>query len=174
MASPFVGEIKIFAGNFPPKGWAFCQGQILPIAQNTALFSLLGTSYGGNGTSNFALPDLQGRAAVHQGQGPGTSNYVIGEMVGAETVALTSAQIPAHAHSVNSLSTSGDSRTPAGNVWAGVSEPVTNLYTNASPNTAMNVNASGSAGGSLPHNNMQPYLASNFIIALQGIFPARS
>ena len=171
---PFVGEIRIFAGNFAPKGWAFCNGQLLPISQNTALFSLLGTFYGGDGKSNFALPNLQGNVPIHQGQGPGLSSRVIGETGGAENVTLIQTEMPSHSHGTLGKDASGGLASPQGNVWGplpGRTPP--NTYSSAVPNTPMHPFALGPNGGSLPHNNMSPYLAMTFIIALQGVFPPR-
>lgn len=171
MADPFVAEVRMFPFNFPPTGWAFCNGQILPLSQNTALFSLLGTIYGGNGKSTFALPDLQGRAPMHQGQGPGLSDRFLGETGGSETVTLLESEIPAHAHALNTVTDSGLQSTPGNAVAARA-----NLYkTNPAVNTlvSMSVNAIALAGGDQPHNNLQPYLTVNFCIALQGVFPSR-
>jgi microcystin-dependent protein len=173
MADPFVAEIRIFPFNFAPKGWAFCDGQLLPLSQNTALFSLLGTTYGGDGKSNFALPDLQSRAAMHPGQGPGLSLHDLGETGGSETVTLLESEIPAHAHALRGSNTSGDNPTPGGNT---VARPgATNVYQqNSTANlVAMASQALPAAGGDLPHNNLQPYLTLNFNIALQGVFPPR-
>jgi len=170
-----LGEIRIFAGNFPPVGWAFCNGQILPIAQNTALFSLLGTTYGGNGVSTFALPNLQGSVPIQQGQGPGLSQYDLGEVGGSNTVTLTQAEMPMHTHTVvvsqPEITQTGTSDDPTGKQPA---MSVVNSYgdtadTNMAPPT---VNVAPS-GGNQPMNNMQPYLVVNYIIALQGIFPQR-
>ena len=171
MADPFVAEIRIFPFNFAPKGWAWCDGQLLPLSQNTALFSLLGTTYGGNGKSNFALPDLQGRAPMHPGQGPGLSLHDLGETGGSETVTLLESEIPAHAHAVSASIADGISQTPAGEKLAtgiGVANfgPVASL-------TPMNPAALAPAGGDQPHNNLMPYLTFYFNIALQGVFPAR-
>lgn len=174
MSTPFVAEIRIVGFNFAPTGWALCNGQLLPISQNTALFSLLGTSYGGDGKSTFALPNLQGSAPIHQGQGPGLSDRVVGESGGEQSVTLLETEIPAHSHSVRADSGNGNQTSPVNNVWsslAGRTPPP--LYSNTS-NTAMSPQAGGIAGGSQPHNNMSPYLVLNFIIALQGIFPPRS
>lgn len=161
----YIAQIILFAGNFAPRGWAFCHGQILSIAQNTALFSLLGTTYGGNGSTTFALPDLRGRTPIGAGQGPGLSNRILGEMAGDEAEALTLAQIPAHGHP-----------TPAAS-----GEQTTNRATNGAParggvyGVADTVGpGTGSAGGSQPHNNMQPYLGLNYIICLEGIYPSRN
>jgi len=172
MADPFVAEIRIFPFNFPPKGWAFCNGQLMPISQNTAVFSLLGTTYGGDGKSTFALPNLEGRAPMHPGQGPGLSLHDLGESGGSETVTLLESEIPAHTHTLRGNNTQGDSPIPTGNTLARYSG---NVYQqNVSSNlTAMAPQSLAPAGGGLPHNNMQPYLTLSFCIALQGIFPAR-
>lgn len=174
---PFVAEIRIFPFNFAPKGWAFCDGQILPLSQNTALFSLLGTTYGGDGKSNFALPNLQGSAAKHPGQGPGLNLYDLGQTGGVEFLTLLQSEIPFHAHQFGGANAAGgDQQTPAGNVWA--SAPAgrngsINLYA-AAPTGAVNPNCMPPAGGGQPHNNMQPYLVLNFCIALQGVYPPRT
>lgn len=170
---PFVAEIRIFAGNFAPRGWAFCNGQLLPISQNTALFSLLGTTYGGDGRVTFALPDLQGRAPMHPGQGPGLSFHNLGEQGGAETNTLSSAGIPSHVHGTAFNATSGPATTsdPQNNLHARTAE---NIYGSRGTSVDMAPGSVGLSGGSQPHNNMQPYLSLNFIIALQGIFPPRS
>ncbi len=175
MADPFVAEIRIFPFNFAPKGWAFCDGQLLPLSQNTALFSLLGTTYGGDGNSNFALPDLQGSAPMHPGQGPGLSLHDLGETGGSDTVSLLESEIPAHRHSVGAqVVPLGGLAAPAG---ATLSRPASgNLYfTPGSPSlVAMSDNVLAPAGGDQPHNNMQPYLTLYFNIALQGVFPPRT
>jgi microcystin-dependent protein len=174
MSDPFVAEIRILACNFAPTGWAMCNGQLLPISQNTALFSLLGTFYGGDGKSTFALPDLQGSAPMHQGQGPGLSDYVIGEIGGSDTTSLLTSEIPLHNHQASGVSGNGPT-SPADNTWgtaSGRTPPP--VYVNGSPNVSMSANALGVAGGSLPHNNMQPYLVLNFCIAMQGIYPPRN
>ena len=174
---PFVAEIRIFPFNFAPKGWAFCDGQILPLSQNTALFSLLGTYYGGDGISTFALPNLQGSAPLQQGQGAGLSLCDQGEMGGETAVTLLTTEMPSHRHVPACLAGAGNLATPAGNVWASakVGRQAENRYS-ASPGTSpsMAVQAVAPAGGGLPHNNMPPYLVLNFCIALQGIFPPRS
>ena len=177
MSDQFVGEIRIVPFNFAPVGWALCNGQLLPISQNTALFSLLGTYYGGNGTSNFALPNLQGSAPLCFGQGPGLSAYYLGQVGGESTVTLLASQIPAHTHALSGNSGNGDWNTPANNTWAQphLGKTPINLYTNTlGTGLAMNPATLGVAGGSQPHNNLPPYLTLNFVIALQGIFPARS
>lgn len=176
MADPFVAEIRIFPFNFAPKGWAWCDGQILPLSQNTALFSLLGTTYGGNGKSNFALPDLQGRAPMHPGQGPGLSLHDLGETGGAETVSLLQSEIPSHNHSLGAQNVPlGGSASPAGNT---LNRPASgNLFAPGSPPpplVAMSDQALAPAGADQPHNNMQPYLTFYFNIALQGVFPPRT
>jgi|SRR5215813_3031799 len=174
MSSPFVAEIRIFGFNFPPKGWALCDGQLLPISQNTALFSLLGTTYGGDGKSNFALPNLQGSAAMQPGQGPGLSLRDLGEVGGEDSVTLLQTEMPFHSHQFGGCNDGvGDAQDPTGAIWAKeAGRAVVFLYSNTNPN-AMNPNAMAITGGSLPHNNLQPYLVLNFCIALQGIFPAR-
>jgi microcystin-dependent protein len=173
---PYIGEIRMFAGNFPPRGWAFCNGQILSIAQNTALFSILGITYGGNGQTTFALPNLQGRSPMHWGTGPGLSARTLGEMSGSETVTLISSQMPAHTHLLSASSSSGTAPAPTGNFTAAYTDPVSgdplNLFGTVA-NTTMNPAAVSAAGGSQPHNNMSPYLCVSFIIALEGIFPPR-
>ena len=177
MADPFVAEIRIFPFNFPPKGWAFCNGQILPISQNTALFSLLGTTYGGDGRSNFALPNLQGNAPMHPGQGPGLSPHNLGETGGSQTVTLLASEMPSHPHSLNAFN-----NPPPAN--AGTPDPTLSLDRSSGGTAykqapfgnvgAMNAAAVGLAGGGAPHNNMQPYLTLNFCISLQGVFPPRT
>jgi microcystin-dependent protein len=176
MSEPFLGEIRMFGGNFAPNGWALCNGQVLSISQNSALFSLLGTTYGGNGQTTFALPNLQGRVPMHWGQGPGLTPRSLGEMSGSETVTLLQNQMPAHTHLANANNTDGNSTAPTGNLWANAvdanSQPVSSYGTVA--NTTMSPQAIGLAGGNQPHENMQPYLCVTFIIALQGIYPSRS
>jgi microcystin-dependent protein len=173
MADPFVAEVRIFPYNFAPTGWAFCNGQLLPLSQNTALFSLLGTTYGGDGKSNFALPDLQGRGAMHPGQGPGLSLHDLGEEGGSETVTLLISEIPAHTHQMMAASSTADLQDPASNRVLARSQPGF-AYINAAPNTTLAPEAVAPAGGNLPHNNMQPYLTLNYNIALQGVFPPRT
>jgi len=172
MADPFAAEIRIFPFNFAPKGWAWCDGQLLPLSQNTALFSLLGTTYGGDGKSNFALPNLQGRAPMHPGQGPGLSLHDLGETGGSETVTLLESEIPAHSHSLRASATDATTRVASGQQPAaslGLS-----LYGPAPANVALADNALAPAGGDQPHNNLQPYLTFYFCIALQGVFPPRT
>jgi microcystin-dependent protein len=175
MTDPFVGEIMWTPYNFPPQGWAMCNGQLLPISQNTALFALLGTTYGGNGTSNFALPDLRGRSAMHFGQGPGLSQYVLGEVIGQEGVTLNVNQLPAHRHQAVGSAATGTSPSLVGNVWA-ASSMGDGIYSSAAPDTSMNPLALAPSGSFTPaaHENRQPFLAINFCIALRGIFPAQN
>jgi len=172
MADPFVAEIRIFPFNFPPKGWAWCDGQLIPLSQNTALFSLLGTTYGGDGKSNFALPDLQGRARMHPGQGPGLSLRDLGETGGSDTVTLLESEIPTHTHTLRASNTLGDTPVPSGNTLARYA----NAYQQNSSASlvAMASQALTPAGGDQPHNNMMPYLTMYFCIALQGVFPPRT
>ena len=172
MADPFIAEIRIFPFNFAPKGWAWCDGQLMPLSQNTALFSLLGTTYGGDGKSNFALPDLQGRAPMHPGQGPGLSLHDLGETGGSETVTLLESEIPAHAHTLVASQADGLERIPTGQKLAtgiGIS-----AYQTPGPLTQLNPAALAPAGGDQPHNNLMPYLTFYFAIALQGVFPPRT
>ncbi len=170
MADPFVAEIRIFPFNFAPKGWAWCNGQLLPISQNTALFSLLGTTYGGDGKSTFALPDMQGNAPIHAGQGPGLSLYDLGQMGGSETVTLLQSEIPAHSHSLSASAEAGDTNLPSGNFTGTGSS----IYAPPNQLVGMSPQALAIAGGSLPHNNLMPYLTFYFNIALQGVYPPRS
>ena len=171
MADPFVAEIRIFPFNFAPKGWAFCNGQIMPISQNTALFSLLGTTYGGDGKSTFALPNLQGSAPMHPGQGPGLSLHDLGEIGGSENVTLLISEIPLHTHQLRASLDDADLAIPQ--PTRSLAKGSANLYNAAAPNAAMAFQGLTPAGASLPHNNMQPYLTLNFNIALQGVFPPR-
>jgi microcystin-dependent protein len=180
MSDQFVAEIRIFPFNFAPTGWAFCDGQLLPISQNTALFSLLGTTYGGDGKSTFALPDMQGNAPMQQGQGQGLSLRDLGEISGVETVTLLQTQIPVHNHQLQGCDSNATAVNPAGllpamGLWeAGTAFGVVGAYSATTPaNAVMAPQALAVAGGGLPHNNMQPYLTLNFCIALQGIFPPR-
>ncbi|MGZ5431566.1 MAG: phage tail protein [Thermoanaerobaculia bacterium] len=174
MADPFVAEIRIFPFNFAPKGWAWCDGQLMPLSQNTALFSLLGTTYGGDGKSNFALPDLQGRAPMHPGQGPGLSLHDLGETGGSETVTLLESEIPAHSHAMRDHDIDlGELNAPAANRSLAKSANST-IYTTAANLVTMSPNALTPAGGDQPHNNLQPYLTFYFCIALQGVYPPRT
>lgn len=178
---PFVGQITLFPYTFAPRGWAFCQGQLLPINQNTALFSLLGTYYGGNGTSNFALPDLRGRAPIGQGQGQGLSPYTLGDVQGAETVTLSPAESPAHTHAFHAFAASATTNAPSGALPAeghgtGRGAPPVNTYAPPSVGNVVTLapGQAGPTGGGQAHNNVQPYLSLNWCIALQGIYPPRS
>ncbi|MFO1304128.1 MAG: tail fiber protein [Burkholderiales bacterium] len=172
---PFVAEIRIFPFNFAPKGWAFCDGQLLPLSQNTALFSLLGTTYGGDGKSNFALPNLQGSAPIHPGQGPGLSLYDLGQIGGSPTVTLLETEIPSHNHAVNAQTTPLGTVTTPGPTTT-LSRPASgNAFDSTTPSPVfMADEAVVAAGGSQPHNNMQPYLTFYFNIALQGVYPPRT
>lgn len=174
MSEPFIAEIRIFGYNFAPKNWAFCDGQIMPIQQNTALFSLVGTTYGGNGQTTFGLPNLQGRVPMHPGSGPGLTPRVLGETDGTETVTVLSSQMPAHTHGLGAQTVPlGGSASPAGNT---LTRPGSGfVYDATSPSgVAMAPQAVGFTGGTSPHNNMQPYLSINFCIALFGVFPQRN
>ena len=176
MSDPFVAEIRIFGFNFAPRGWAFCNGQILPISQNTALFSLLGTTYGGNGQSTFALPNLQDSAPMHPGQGPGLSLHDLGETGGSEVVTLLQSEMPAHSHALKAdTADPADVQAPSAAVVLARSNGG-NAYLNPAPASLvpMSFLAIGPAGGDLPHNNMMPFLALSFCIALQGVFPPRT
>ena len=181
MTQPFVGQIIMFCGNFAPRGTAFCNGQILPISQYTALFSLLGTTYGGNGTSNFALPNLQGNVPAHTGQGPGLSQYSMGQTGGTPTVTLINTEMPAHTHVFSASTVAATGSSPSGNVPAKPTAANASAYavSQSSPYPAlvaqtMNPQSCGFTGGNQPHNNMMPTLFISFVIALQGIFPART
>jgi microcystin-dependent protein len=169
MSDAFLGEIRLFSGNFAPHGWAFCTGQLMPISQATALFSLLGTQYGGDGETNFALPDFQDRVPIHQGQGPGLSNYVVGQSDGASTVTLLVSQLPTHVHPIGTTSAAATTGASAGGPALAVAS--TEAYGVPANMAHMD---SQLVGGGQPHSNVQPYLALSFIIALQGIFPPRS
>jgi microcystin-dependent protein len=168
MSNPYVGEIRLFAGNFAPAGWALCQGQLLSIAENEVLFQLIGTTYGGDGQETFAMPDLRGRLPVHQGQGPGLSNRVIGELGGSETVTLTVAQMPAHSHMLSASSAAASMGSPGGAIPAATA---VNSYDTGAGTATMAAGAISSSGASQAHSNMGPTLALNCIISLFGIFP---
>jgi microcystin-dependent protein len=178
MSNPFVAEVRIFTGNFAPTGWAQCNGQLLPISQNTALFSLLGTTYGGDGKSNFALPNLQGCSPMQAGQGPGLSLRDLGETAGEQTVTLLQTEMPSHSHAAVATTdtTTSPNASPTNNIWASGQKGFGNVYTPSvsGQNVQMSPFGTSIAGGSLPHNNMMPFLGLMFIIALQGVFPARS
>jgi microcystin-dependent protein len=167
MAQPYVGEIRMFAGNFAPAGWMFCEGQLLPISENETLFQLIGTTYGGDGQSTFALPDLRGRIPVHQGNG-----FILAETGGAEEITLTVQQIPAHAHPALASTSTASSTDTAGNVPARITVAGVFAYGTDNPLTPLSPQAIGSVGGSQPHTNFQPYLCIDFIISLFGIFPS--
>jgi microcystin-dependent protein len=172
MADPFVAEIRIFPFNFAPKGWAFCDGQLMPLSQNTALFSLLGTTYGGDGKSNFALPNMQGNVPMHPGQGPGLSLHDLGETGGSETVTLLESEIPPHAHAMMGATPPATSNLANGFI---LTRSVNGSAYGAAANLAtLDPNTLTPTGGDQPHNNMQPYLTLNFCIALQGVFPPRT
>jgi microcystin-dependent protein len=179
MSDPFVAEIRIFPFNFAPRGWAMCNGQLLPISQNTALFSLVGTFYGGNGQSTFALPNLQGSAANQQGQGAGLSQYFVGQQTGSEQVTLLQTEIPSHSHSFVATTNVGTTDSASNNLLgvgasgSKAASSVANIYSTNAPNTPLSPLGVSVAGGSLAHNNMMPYLTLNFCIAMQGIFPPR-
>ena len=174
MTDPFVAEIRIFPFNFPPRGWAFCDGQLMSISQNTALFSLLGTTYGGDGRTNFALPNLQGRAPMHPGQGPGLSLYDLGEVGGTDTVTLLQSEAPAHPHAWNASNQDATNQSPVSELTASGVGGITMYAAPPASLTPLNSNAVGPVGSNQPHNNLQPYLTVNFCIALQGIYPPRS
>jgi microcystin-dependent protein len=168
MAQPYVGEIRMFAGNFAPAGWMFCEGQLLPISENETLFNLIGTTYGGDGQSTFALPDLRGRIPLHQGSG-----FVLAQTGGAENITLTVSQIPAHTHNLLASSSAASTNAPGSSVVPGVTSAATIApYGSDAPLVQLPANAVSSVGGSQPHNNFQPYLCVDFIISLFGIFPS--
>lgn len=167
---PFIGQIIMFAGNFAPHGWAFCDGQLLPIAQNTALFSILGTTYGGDGATTFALPDLRGRVPIHPGNGPGLSPYQLGQKGGAESVTLTTQNLPSHTHSFVASTAQASSREPAGMVPAATEQE--NSYHDATNLSPMSGSAIQPTGNGVAHSNIQPFGCVNYIIALQGVFPS--
>lgn len=183
MSNPFLGELRIFAGNFNPRGWAFCRGQLLAISQYDALYALIGTTYGGDGQNTFGLPDLQGRIPVGQGQGSGLSAYVIGQASGSESVTLASTEMPAHNHSFSASTAKGDQPVPvAGSIVAGpdAGNPNTTAtyYVQPGPNpltpSTLAASTIGTAGGNQPHDNIMPSLCLNYIIALEGVFPSRN
>jgi microcystin-dependent protein len=174
VADPFVAEIRIFPFNFAPKGWAFCAGQLLPLSQNTALFSLLGTTYGGDGKSNFALPNMQGNASMHPGQGPGLSLHDLGETGGSETVTLLESEIPSHPHNLMATAVTGTQSLPPINSISRLRGATPYLAPAGAPLVSFSGQAVTPTGGDQPHNNMQPYLTLNFCIALQGVYPPRT
>lgn len=173
MSNPYVAEIRIFPFNFAPLGWAFCNGQILPISQNTALFSLVGTFYGGDGESNFALPNFQGAVPVGMGQGAGLSLYSIGQSGGSDEVTLIQSEMPSHQHAISAANVTGYLSSPAGNIWANSGKGRSPAYHTADSSASMSPQCLSPVGSSFPHNNMQPYLTLNFCIALQGVYPPR-
>lgn len=172
MSEPFIGEIRLFAGNFAPTGWAFCDGQLLAIAENDALFSLLGTTYGGDGETSFGLPDLRGRLPIHAGTGPGLSPRVLGSSTGVEEVTITANQLPSHTHALQASTRPANSPNPAGHVLA--TSTGIDLFIDEVPGTSLNAQAVTATGGSQSHDNLMPYLCVNFIIALFGIYPSSS
>jgi microcystin-dependent protein len=172
MSEPFIGEIIMFGGNFAPRGWALCDGQLLPIAQNSALFSILGTTYGGDGRTTFALPDLRGRVSMHAGNGPGLSDRRLGQRGGAETATLTVANLPSHTHAARASDQPANANKPSGNTWA--VDVGGNTYSDTTPNQDMDAATVAATGGSQPFNNEQPFTVVNYIICLEGIFPSRS
>jgi len=174
MSEPFIGQIVMFGGNFAPRGYALCDGQLLSIAQNTALFSILGTTYGGDGRTTFGLPDLRGRVPVHAGQGPGLSRYLLGQKAGTETTTLTVANLPVHTHAANAAGPAGNSNDAIGNIWADDAGVSSATYSSGAATGTMKSDAIGNTGGNQAFNNVQPYQVVNFIIALQGTFPSRN
>lgn len=170
MSDSYLGEIRMFAGSFPPNGWAFCNGQLMPISENDTLFNLIGTTYGGDGQETFGMPNLQGRVPMHQGAGPGLSSYQLGETGGVEGVTLSNNQTPNHAHPFVAAKDSATGSTPVGNLLG--DSPSIQLYVETAPNTPLSAQAVTFQGGSQPHDNLQPYLAVNFIISLFGIYPS--
>ena len=176
MSEPFIAEIRIFAGNFAPRSWAFCDGQLLPVAQNTALFSLIGTTYGGDGRTTTALPNMQGRLPMHPGRGPGLTSRRLGQKGGVEMVTLTEAQMPNHTHTLSGSTEEAefDGSPNPGNNLTGVVEGGKEPYAPSANLTSLSASALPNTGGSQAHNNLQPFLAMNFIIALQGLYPSRS
>lgn len=174
MADQYIGEIRMVGFDFAPTGWALCNGQVLPISNYSPLFALIGTTYGGNGTTNFALPNMQSRIPMHYGTGPGLSTYAMGEEGGAENVTLLITQMPAHNHILNVSNAGGDQLTPGNHILAAESSGAAPIYSDTQPNSTMNVSSIGLAGNSQSHENRQPFLVVNFIIALEGIFPSRS
>jgi microcystin-dependent protein len=174
MSEPFIAEIRMFGGSFAPRGWAFCNGQLLSIGQNQALFSLLGTTFGGDGRVTFALPNLQSRVPMHAGQGPGLSPRTPGEAAGEEAHSLLATEMPAHTHAARGVSAKGNSNSPVGRAWAKDAGVQSATYSNAAPDQSMSAAAIAPTGGSQPHNNMPPFLVVNFIIALEGIYPSRN
>jgi microcystin-dependent protein len=174
MSEPFIGEIRMVGFNFAPRGWALCDGQLLAIAQNTALFSLLGTIYGGDGRTTFGLPDLRSRVPMHAGTGPGLTPRQLGAKFGLETVTLNVSQLPAHTHAAQASSGSGNANSPIGRIWSKDAGVQSATYTGNAPDGSMAANAIGNAGGGQAHDNMPPVQVVNFVIALVGLFPSRN
>lgn len=174
MSEPFIAEIRIFAGNFAPRGWAFCDGQLLPVSQNTALFSLIGTTYGGDGRSTTALPNLMGRAPMHPGRGPGLTSRKLGEKIGTETITLTEAQMSSHTHALRAAASRGDATAPANTESLSISAAGLAYKQGANNVVDMSIDALSTTGGLQSHTNMQPFLVLNYIIALIGLYPSRS
>ena len=172
MPEPYIGEIRMFAGNFAPNGWMFCEGQTLPISENDALFTLIGTTYGGDGQETFNLPNLASRVPIHMGTGPDGTNYQIAEMAGTETVTLTTQQIPNHTHPLSASTSAGAVNSPANKVIA--ASPSVTIFVEDSPDNNLNPNSVTPAGGSQPHENCQPFLCINFILSLFGVFPSQT
>jgi microcystin-dependent protein len=172
MAQPYVGEIRMFGGNFAINGWAFCNGVLISISQNPTLYQVIGTTYGGDGVNTFALPDLQGRIPVHQGQGAGLQNYVLGQKGGVETVSLTVAQIPAHSHTAMGSATGGAASNPSNATWGNSAIANKSFGPGTSANASMNAGSLGMTGNNQPHDNLLPFLVLNFIIALYGVYPS--
>jgi microcystin-dependent protein len=173
MAQPYVGEIRMFGGNFAIQGWAFCDGSLQSISQNPTLYQLLGTTYGGDGTSTFGLPDLRGRIPVHQGQGTGLQNYVLGQKGGVETVTLTGSQLPAHSHTAMGSAAGGAATSPANNTWGNNAIANKSFGPGTSANNSMNAGSLGLTGGNQPHDNLLPFVVISFIISLFGVFPSQ-
>jgi len=174
MSEPFIGQIMMFAGNFAPRGWALCNGQLLSISQNSALFSILGTTYGGDGQTTFGLPNLQGRVAMHAGSGPGLTPRELGEVGGSETVTLINTQMPAHNHGLACTSNAANQTQAEGHILGAESASATQVYSSDQPNQMMSTFSISASGGNQPHNNMPPFQCVNYIIALEGIFPSRN
>ena len=174
MSESYLGEIRAFAGNFAPVGWALCDGSLLQISSNAALFNLIGTTYGGDGQNTFGLPDLRGRAVIHQGTGAGLSSYVVGEQVGLEAVTLTGAQMPTHTHSFAATTAAGNTQTPSPLVVLAGTPAGLPIYDGTANPVALSPQAVRAVGGSVPHNNRQPYLAITYIVSLSGIYPSQN
>ena len=172
MSDPYIGEIRMFGGNFAPAGWAFCSGQLMPISENDALFTLIGTTYGGDGQETFALPNLQSRTPIHSGTGQDGQTYQLGESFGVEEVTLSTQQIPVHTHPMLAATELGSSNSPGGNLLANCS--ALKIYTASAPSIALAPNSVTPVGGSQPHDNMQPFLCISFIISLFGVFPSQN